>query len=1041
MDERPGTIPGTGAGAGAIRSHPRRPPAHQSVSLRHSPPSKLRQAASTIPASAIPTSNSTIPTSTHPAAAAATAAGRLSTALSTSPTAPASDKANPPSSVSPRQQQLLHHHSSGESSDAAGWFERTNNDASHDASFVDNDPPFLLQNSSSSDRSPPGGYGQYGGGMPSLALRPNLTSRRTDGSSTEDFRSVIDDLTIANKKLKQRLRKYEKVYDAHLQDDKLFEVRFHGLPDHKKKELEETLRKFAAGLDDATERPDITSAPQLSKDLTASSTSRFAESGYVSMSASGQNSSTPSNGPSNLNNDSRKMTKSAYSRQQQTIQSYLHDIPLGLMPQDTAPMSAKARRKAVVRRLEQIFAGKRSVPGPHSQPMQQEEVAQSAATADREEREATGRRSKPEGQRTALIMSGRTDAEGGEGAAILNVPAQQRVYEQDFAAAGSGSPDQRPTRPLDLDPFRAQIPAANMDYFRHLGFSPPDMETVTESKEDHGWIYLNLLINMAQLHTLNVTPNDVKDAIAEYSTQLEVSSDGRKIRWKGGHDFSKTSSNGSPDGRLGDSFPEHSTGPQRSPLKGSKTGNSSTESGYGGSDPHNTRKTASATLKAAANKFAYKPLFFRRESSEDDVDMYDHTESTSSLFQPQQRGDSSGMDSSNKQSNVSGKRRDDGPMIFYNKAKFCTDLTGDRVGASLTLPENYQTITSHPIGAKLSPEIGRGSEIWESRGPLDDATMDLDVKSGTGTPSTTSLGFSPADLQNASSVDGANLIDFEASGLGGVQPDDNFSIRVQRTQMPAAPTETQSVRRSSLYPSKIQAILDDEETHQKWRRRSMEGSKMAVKQEVFSAVRQELPSSELPPPSFFPFDSISSGEVSDDEESSEDGSDTGDGPSTALQLLNIAPPGRPTTNIASDASSEASEYSEDDSDDGSIDMLATARQQDPDTIRAFEREYDAAVADRLAEDIVAGSSAATAGGGSGFNSPASQARGYDRKPASLDRKGSRRSSRKSTRNAQSTNSEASPSPRSQNLKRNRTSESVATVMKSGGKARKSQKTG
>ena len=139
----------------------------------------------------------------------------------------------------------------------------------------------------------------------------------------------------------------------------------------------------------------------------------------------------------------------------------------------------------------------------------------------------------------------------------------------------------------------------------------------------------------------------------------------------------------------------------------------------------------------------------------------------------------------------------------------------------------------------------------------------------------------------------------------------------------------------------------------------------------------------------------------------------------------------------SDASSEASEYSEDDSDDGSIDMLATARQQDPDTIRAFEREYDAAVADRLAEEIVAGSSAATAGGGSGFNSPASHAGGHDRKPASLGRK----SSRRSTRNAQSTNSEASLSPRSRNLKRNRTSDSVATVLKSGSKARKSQKTG
>merc|ERR1711977_791494 len=36
-----------------------------------------------------------------------------------------------------------------------------------------------------------------------------------------------------------------------------------------------------------------------------------------------------------------------------------------------------------------------------------------------------------------------------------------------------------------------------------------------------------------------------------------------------------------------------------------------------------------------------------------------------------------------------------------------------------------------------------------------------------------------------------------------------------------------------------------------------------------------------------------------------------------------------------------------------------------------EREYDAHMAERLAEDIPAGSTAATAGGGSGFASPAS----------------------------------------------------------------------
>lgn len=1018
MDDRPGTVPAPAPRQQDQQSqqsqHPRRPPAHKSVSLRHSPPANPRRDASTVAASTV-----------------AARAANHSTTLSTSPNPPASDQANPPSSISPRL--YTHNHSSGESSDAAGWFERTNNDASHDASFVDNDPPFLLHNSSSSERTPPDANHQ---GMPTLPYRPNLMNLGTDGSSTEDFRSVIDDLTIANKKLKQRLRKYERVYDAHLQEDKLFEVRFHGLSDHKKKELEETLRKFAAGLDDSSERPGIPLGPALNKELTASSTSRFAESGYVSMSASGQNSSTPSNGASNQNVDNRKMTKSAYNRQQQSIQSYLHDIPLGLMPQENAPMSDKARKKMVVRRLEQIFAGKRSVPGTHPQPMQQEEVAQSAATADRREREATGRTSRPEGQRTALIMPDRADTEGEEGgAATLHIPARHRVNEQDFAAtSGSGSPDQRPTRPLDLDPYRAQVPAANMEYFRHLGFSPPDMITNTESLDGHGWLYLNLLINMAQLHTLNVTPDNVKDAIAQYSTQLEISSDGRKVRWKGGNDFSKNSSDGSPDGRLGDNSPYPAAmGPQRSPQKSSKTGNSSTESGYGGSEQRHSRKIASTTTPhAEANKFAYKPLFFRRESSEEDADFYDPTESASSLFQPQQRGDSSGLGSSNNlKSNMSGKRRDDGPMIFYNKAKFCTDLTGDRVGASLTLPENYKTITSHPLGANLSAELNKTSELWEPRGPLDDVKMDVDAKSGPQTPSTLeSLGFSPADLQNHLGTE-TDMMDFEASGLGGVQPDDNFSIRVQRSQVPTGPMDVQTARRPSLYPPKIQAILGEDEAPQDAIRRST-SPKNAYQEKVISAVRQDMPSSTLPPPSFFPFDSTSSGEVSDDEESLDGGSDTGDGPSTALQLLNVAPPGHGiASNQSEDESSEASQYSED-TDDGSIDLLATARQQDPDTVRAFEREYDAAVADRFAEEIVAGSSAATAGGGSGFNSPASN----DGEAGGLPNKASRRS----TRNAQGTNSEASMSPRSKNLKRARTGDSIASVMKNGAKASKTQRT-
>ena len=37
-------------------------------------------------------------------------------------------------------------------------------------------------------------------------------------SNSEDFRSVIDDLTVQNQKLKKKLKKYERIHCSHLQD-------------------------------------------------------------------------------------------------------------------------------------------------------------------------------------------------------------------------------------------------------------------------------------------------------------------------------------------------------------------------------------------------------------------------------------------------------------------------------------------------------------------------------------------------------------------------------------------------------------------------------------------------------------------------------------------------------------------------------------------------------------------------------------------------------------------------------------------------------
>jgi hypothetical protein len=882
------------------------------------------------------------------------------------------------------------------------------------ADWCKDEPPFFLRNSSSSETPPDGYLSQHARLNSTIPYRPGMAHIGTDGSSTEDFRSVIDDLTIANKKLKHKLKKYERVHDEHLQAEKLFEVRFHGLPDHKKKELEDTLRKFAAGLDETTtDYPPIASyAPTLEQQKTASSTSRFAESGYASMSASGQNSSAPSNQASNVADDSHRMTRSAYSRQQQSIQSFLHDIPAGLLPNNNAPMTDKSKKKLVVRRLEQIFAGKKSAPGIHSQPMQQEEVAQSAATADREQREATGRHHRPEGLRVARIMPelGHREDIAEPDEVLQKFRPSLQIGEQDFA--GSGSPDQRPTRPLDLDPCRAQVSEENMEYIRHLGFTPPHMDTGEAPQEGHGWLYLNLLINMAQLHSLNVTPEFVKDALTEYSGYLELSQDGRKVRWKGGIGLTRHDSDSPSE------FYDGSSVGYRSPSKRLKTNTSGNSSDAHLDPEQKARKIARARREQELNKFAYTPMFFRKEDSEDGQESYgfDAESSGASLHPPRHAGNSSGLVSSVMQSSSSSQiRRDDGPMIFYTKAKFCTDLSGDRLGASLVSPGAYKPVTSQPLGATSHPAVSHQlvSDLSEPRGPLDATPMDVDSNDGSRFSSDDGFVFSPASLQNNTSGSGspAEIMDFEASGLGGVQPADNFSIRIRRSQTQSVPSGPVTRRRSSAYPKKILNALAEAK-----RSRSAPTSPVSppvIKEKILSASRKTLPISTLPPASFLPFDSTSSGDVDSDldsnissTEDSEADSDSENGPATALQILNI-PPGRDFNDSANE-SEESSEYS-DDSDDGSVDFLATARQLDPNTIRNQEREYDAAVADCLAEEIVAGSSAATAGGGSGFNTP-----------ALLPTQGQQSRSRE---NRQSTTS-GSMSSRTK-LKRSRTSETLA----------------
>lgn len=911
--------------------HPRRPPAHRSVSLLHSPKTKGSAkggSASTSDSDGLDKISSGAETGESPG----------------SPRLPGKD-------------------SSGESSNAEKWFEKSNNEVrGNTSSFVDNEPPFYMRNSSSSEtpperQNPLKEYSSNNDGTTSLPLRTGLMRLGTDGSSTEDYRSVIDDLTIENKKLKRRLRQYERVHDTHLKDEKLFEVRVHGLPTEKKWELEEMLRKFASSLQ--SEFPpngyqDLLPSLQDRKAASSQTSLHNTDSAYASASASGQGGSS---GPS-VRDGKHKGFQPSNASLRQNIHSYLHHIPEGFLPQNPATMSARAKKKLVVGRLEQIFAGKGASSAGVQQPMQQQEVSQMAARAERSALEAQGQHAFREGSREATIMF----HEGHD--PKQESPSAGRVLSRAVADAtnevgNSSPPEQRPTRPLDLDPHRAQVPLENIKYMRHLGFSPP--EPGTEAEEGHGWVYLNLLINMAQLHTINVTVDFVRKALSEYSHNLELSSDGRKVRWKGEHPImtSKSSSNeGNSNYRTSNDCID-GLSPRKRPKFSHQRCNDSRL-------PSSTRMVGEDPKRSQNSRHVYTPMFFHKDSSDGlgDSSVEDDRSSMSPLPVPVS-GDHSGMTKSGIPTTSVRKSKSkscsSGPIIFYNNARFCTDLSGEQRPEGNPSAPSYKRIPLQPLGQ--SNVMEECSD--ETRGPLAQASelpepMDLNDNP---IPESMELCFPPNPSPISSTSASSSPIDLKVTGIGGVWPTDHFAISVQsrhaRINQHASTEMSDQANKKSL-PSKFRQILRASGTNNE--------RPTAVHKQVVSTSRQDLPPSPLPPALTY----MQFGDAS----SETDGSDTDD----AILILSEESPDALPPSAAPQAidlhyvDSNGDETDEDgdaDESNSSLDLLAAARALDPEAVRAKEREYDANMAERLAEEIPAGSSAATAGGGSGFPSPAS----------------------------------------------------------------------
>ena len=808
----------------------------------------------------------------------------------------------------------------------------------------------------------------------------------------------------------------KEAYGAHLEKDRLFEVKFHGLNPGKKRELEETLHAFASSIskDESTNTSTSQLPPKeeqarrnfpcatvrkilpphlqildwltqpmrlcLCRELISSSTAN-----HVGIDKKG--SSIPA---------ASKMGK---------IQSFLDDIPQGLLPKHPTVMTERGKKKLVVRRLEQLFTGKLRVPhGANSQPQQQQEVSNSAARDDRQAIERRGQQVSAEGVREAHILDTEMELERaklpklpGDPGADSSTASQAECGERNTDAPSS--PDQRPTRPLDLDPDRAQVPAENIEYIRHLGISTPVM-TIEESNDmmvddNHGWVYLNLLINMAQLHIINVTPDFIRSAVMELSTKFQLSPDGRKIRWRGGTEGTELSSDSGAENGLrpspndSDSLDE---GSQRRRKVDSTAQQSSAiepimKQGRFSSIPiAGLGRSQSTHVIERRHDLHYKPLFAHHSSSEDNAMSLDLDDSPSQVSYVPADDSGTGLTSNGARargrrshSGLSSKRkRDDGAIVFYSGAPFCTDLSGDRENISTPLHasavdiDGFSNHSHDALGCKprklLRPLPSRttSGSIFPFR-PFKDYSVCADPILENETRSRTpeliksdeesDLAFSP---QWTSIGEQHNLgpIKLEACGLGGTRPADHFAYTVEtrrrkldrRTRLrcskysPSGPRSKRLLHVISKSSLDIFRSLEEDESMASQVDRashnpvvnfgSMPPASLPLQAEILSTRFQYLEPSDLPPPATYHGPFSSSTEWSDDSASEDDSEDITGGrrrQQFPVRTLNSASPYGPMDVDDLHGNNKVSDM--DESDNSSIDNLAHARGVNPDGCR------------------------------------------------------------------------------------------------------------
>lgn len=408
--------------------------------------------------------------------------------------------------------------------------------------------------------------------------------------------------------------------------------------------------------------------------------------------------------------------------------------------------SEKDKMKAVVKKLEEVFTGRDStVPPVYEESEQQVEDGRQGAQS--------GRSIDEEGTREAPIIADHKEFDHSNGSS-------------DSLDLLTGQADQRATHPMELDPGRGQNKEENMEYLSHI--------TATGKESMQGkWIFLNLVTNMAQLHSLSVSKAFVTKAIKTMSRNLELSPDGQMIRYRNGSSSSSSrevdgdvqmddgSGNGNGNGNGGSS--STSSLEERRKSEFTTFGNNS---GSGSGD-----FGSSNNLSSTNSSFHYRPIFYKADNESE-------SSGESSYLSDSLKGNGS---SSGGNSGVYGRRKPyrDGTRIYYLNLPFCTDLVSNPSVETLGSPFVAERFTELVLGdaSEKGSEDTFNCEPAHNRELFRVLTAETD-DSGSRSPKSecTDLTIFSGDADESCPPSSCpSPIPLKASGIGPTELTDNFA--------------------------------------------------------------------------------------------------------------------------------------------------------------------------------------------------------------------------------------------------------------------------